>query len=223
MTTMTMNLGTSMTTGAPNPRTVYISGPMRGIPKWNFPAFDEARNRFNSAGWIALSPADFDRQRGFTEEMTDLPPDFHRKAFRMDCNAICDSDAIALLPGWEKSVGVNMELTLARALGLQVLDAITMTPIMEESVCLTAERIVGGDRRNQYGHPHADYAAATSAFNSFTRRQGPFALSPAEGVMFMMCVKLSREGHKHKTDNLVDLCGYAKCKQLIHALEDSKK
>jgi len=36
-----------------------------------------------------------------------------------------DSDAIAVLPGWESSVGALGEVALARWLGLRILDATT--------------------------------------------------------------------------------------------------
>lgn len=32
-----------------------------------------------------------------------------------------------------------------------------------------------------------------------------------EGVLFMVCVKLSRETHLPKRDNRVDACGYINC------------
>lgn len=31
----------------------------------------------------------------------------------------------------------------------------------------------------------------------------------ADGILFMMCVKLSREANAHNVDNIVDLAGYA--------------
>lgn len=109
-------------------RCVYIAGPMRGLPRYNFPSFDAAATRFRDAGWDVINPADLDRAEGF-EESQDLPDDFLRDAMQRDLYAICHCQAIALLPGWEKSQGVAVELSLARLLGLEILDAGSMEPM----------------------------------------------------------------------------------------------
>lgn len=44
---------------------VYIAGKMRGVPYYNFPAFDKARDRLAGLGLTPLSPADMDRAAGF--------------------------------------------------------------------------------------------------------------------------------------------------------------
>ena len=46
-------------------KVVYIAGPMRGYAEFNFPAFDEARNRGILLGFQIVSPADMDRERHF--------------------------------------------------------------------------------------------------------------------------------------------------------------
>lgn len=109
---------------------VYVAGPMRGIPQYNFPAFDEARDRLNVAGYHAISPADLDRVfDGFdgTGEWSDGDLDLQRKVIRRDLLTILDScNVIALLPGWQRSKGAMVELALARFLGLKVLCAVTL-------------------------------------------------------------------------------------------------
>ena len=37
---------------------IFISGPMRGIPYYGFPAFDAARAAFEAAGFDVVTPAD---------------------------------------------------------------------------------------------------------------------------------------------------------------------
>lgn len=115
---------------------VYIAGPMRGFAKFNFPAFDEARDRAIELGFDPISPADMDRTSGVHE---DHPPHLAqgpamaRTFATRDTQALLslraeDGDGIALLPGWEKSTGAVAEFFLARWLGLQVLNAETMAP-----------------------------------------------------------------------------------------------
>lgn len=106
---------------------VYIAGPMRGIPEWNFPAFHEARKRWREAGHTAFSPASTDEALGYsetTEGFNEKPHLLH--VIHSDILCISNADAIALLPGWEKSSGATVELALAQFLGLKVFDAVTM-------------------------------------------------------------------------------------------------
>jgi len=84
---------------------------------------------------------------------------------------------------------------------------------MSESILAEAERIINGPRNDDYGNARTDYTRTAALFNLITGRD----LSPEEGVVFMLCVKLSREAHKHKRDNLVDFCGYA---ELLNQMEE---
>ncbi len=104
---------------------IYIAGPMTGLPLYNFPAFDAAAEKLRQRGHRVINPADLDRAAGITANTAPLPPGFMREAMRRDLNAICDCDAIALLPGWQKSKGVAVEMALARFLGLEILDTET--------------------------------------------------------------------------------------------------
>ncbi len=105
--------------------TVYVAGPMRGYDQYNFPAFDRAAGLLRSQGWTVINPAELDRAVGVFEDTDPLPPGFLRAAMKRDLAAICESDAIALLPGWADSHGVAVELALAKLLGLRIVDAET--------------------------------------------------------------------------------------------------
>jgi hypothetical protein len=80
------------------------------------------------------------------------------------------------------------------------------------SILEEAEAITNGERQAHYGHPLHDYTKTVGAFNALTGRD----LSPEEGCLFMVCVKLSRQTHMHKRDNLVDAAGYINCIDKIH-------
>lgn len=98
---------------------VYISGPMTGLPEFNYPAFHAAEAEWAAAGWEVLNPA-----RNADGDTT------HPWAFyiRLDIPLVLSADAIAMLPGWENSRGANLERTIAEALGLPILDALRATP-----------------------------------------------------------------------------------------------
>jgi nucleoside 2-deoxyribosyltransferase len=95
---------------------IYIAGPMRGFPKFNFPAFDAAKDRLTLEGWDVLSPADLDREVGFDESQDSGQPskEFLDEALRRDVEAILQADAIYMLTGWKNSTGATAEYWLAR-------------------------------------------------------------------------------------------------------------
>jgi hypothetical protein len=74
-----------------------------------------------------------------------------------------------------------------------------------------ADRLTSTDRHQDYGHPRDDFAKTAALFSALTGMEFPVEWVP----LFMICVKLSREMHRHKDDNLIDLCGYARTLQLL--------
>jgi hypothetical protein len=111
---------------------IYLAGPMRGIPQFNFPAFDYAAAKLREQGFNVFSPAERDRSIHSTrlednptgdEKMAEQDVGFSlREALAADTQYIAlHADGIALLPGWEQSSGANAELALARALRLSVI------------------------------------------------------------------------------------------------------
>lgn len=107
-------------------KAVYIAGPMTGIEEYNYPAFFAAEDRFKAAGWKVFNPARHDAS-WITD---DMDPDWVRAQYmRQDIIDVMDADAIALLPGYENSKGALAELTVARILCKEVLDAVTLAPL----------------------------------------------------------------------------------------------
>ena len=104
---------------------IYVAGPMRFYAEHNFPAFDAAAKELRRAGWEVVSPAELDRLAHVHEFTDPLPPGFLRQAMKRDLASICDCDALCLLPGWEQSAGSQVELTLAKFLGLTIYDTIS--------------------------------------------------------------------------------------------------
>lgn len=106
---------------------IYIAGPMRGYIDYNFPAFNEAADAFRDGGWDVFNPAERDIEEYGSFEAMDLaykedPDGFLREALAADLEFIClEADAIAMLPGWEKSFGARAEHATAVALGLQII------------------------------------------------------------------------------------------------------
>lgn len=112
---------------------IYVAGPMRGIPEFNFPAFHAATAKLRGEGWTVFNPAEKDNERHGKdiskgnlhgdEEVAAKEHGFNlREALGCDLAFICaEADAIALLPGWENSKGAKAEHATAIALGLEVI------------------------------------------------------------------------------------------------------
>jgi hypothetical protein len=115
----------------------YVSGPMRGLPDCNFPAFDRARNFLIASGHRVISPADHDRQvdalvetrPGFAEGDTTRCPQFSMPdAMRWDLARITECDAIVFLPHWDLSTGALTERSVAKVCDVELLYAYPVDP-----------------------------------------------------------------------------------------------
>jgi hypothetical protein len=108
-------------------KSIYIAGKMRGLVKFNFPAFDAARDRLLARGWEVVSPADMDRAAGFDENNTPesaITPEMMREFYKRDVEALGRVDAIYLLNGWANSVGATAEYWIAKWLNLEIIEEI---------------------------------------------------------------------------------------------------
>lgn len=115
---------------------VYLAGPMRGIPEFNFPAFHAAAARLRAQGHTVFNPAERDIEhhgvdisKGNATGDETIAVAVHgfnlREALNDDLTFIClQADAVAVLPGWESSKGARAEVATAHALGLEVMEAI---------------------------------------------------------------------------------------------------
>lgn len=80
--------------------TLYIAGPMSGLPDNNYAAFREAEEKLRGVGYEVLNPV---INPGPSYQ------DFMRQGFRQ----LLDAEGVALLDGWERSPGAVQERTIA--------------------------------------------------------------------------------------------------------------
>ncbi|MBN5514128.1 DUF4406 domain-containing protein [Pseudomonas paraeruginosa] len=92
---------------------VYLAGPMTGLPDFNYPAFNAEEKRIRALGYFVENPAVNMIYRGSPWETY----------MRDGIKRLMDCDILALLPGWERSRGANIERNLAITLGMLVVDA----------------------------------------------------------------------------------------------------
>jgi hypothetical protein len=90
---------------------LYLAGPMSGLPDLNFPAFHAAAASLRSLGHEVVNPA----------EVNPDPTMQWADAMRADIPELVKCEAIALLPGWQKSRGARLEAHIAMELGMEML------------------------------------------------------------------------------------------------------
>jgi hypothetical protein len=94
--------------------TLYIAGPMTGLPDLNYPAFNQAELELIAAGYTVLNPVASEEHN---PTGTTQPWQWYmRHALAM----VIRADGLALLPGWEGSRGATLEVHVAEALDLPV-------------------------------------------------------------------------------------------------------
>jgi hypothetical protein len=103
-------------------KSVYIAGPMSGIPDWNYPAFHSAADKLRAKGWKVYSPAEKD-QETFSDPEAQKDGDTalavangtfdYKEAYMWDMEKVIQGDAIYMLPGWENSPGARGEHAVA--------------------------------------------------------------------------------------------------------------
>lgn len=126
---------------------IYVAGPMRGYPLYNYQNFEDATVALRKQGHAVISPHEIDMELGYVDVagttqyavLADGTPDVmagaHRtftsveltdkfsmeKALAYDLRVITQQDAIALLPGWEYSEGAGKEKLVAEWTGVKVM------------------------------------------------------------------------------------------------------
>jgi hypothetical protein len=89
-----------------------------------------------------------------------------------------------------------------------------------------AFELVTGDRQKAYNHPLEDYQRTVNIFNAL---YGADVMTAEDGVLFMICMKLSRlmnelDNNLEVPDNTRDAIGYLGCLNMIrHARREHDK
>lgn len=217
---------------------IYVAGPMRGLPELNLPTFRLVAEQLRKDGHVVFSPSDFSSPTD-PVDVASGGSSGHSRAYwlRKDVAFIIEhADAIALLPGWERSSGAKLEHYLASELGLAryvvnvdriqnstfpYLTEIRGEPVIkftmvapgtppaapaDETILEEAGRLVDGDRAKAYGHPRLNFQRIAAGWAALLG----VPVDTRMVARMMAWVKLSRDVHKPHRDNLVDLAGYAR-------------
>lgn len=103
---------------------------------------------------------------------------------------------------------------------VMVIHALTGQPEPEvpETALEEAQRLVHGNRGEDYGHPADDFTRTGRMWGAILDRDD---VPPELVGLCMAAVKISREVNKPKRDNRVDLAGYAETVEMIHQRRES--
>ncbi|SMC02015.1 protein of unknown function [Sulfobacillus thermosulfidooxidans DSM 9293] len=95
---------------------IYLSGPMSGLPDFNYPAFHTTAALLRHVGYCVMNPAE-----------TGVRPDWaYADYLRHDLQILlAQAEGVATLPGWRTSRGARLEVTVAEMLGLPIAPVIT--------------------------------------------------------------------------------------------------
>jgi hypothetical protein len=80
-----------------------------------------------------------------------------------------------------------------------------------DSVLVEAEEIVNGPRQHDYGHPLDNFAHTAALWSPILG----IVVTPEQVALCMVQLKVSRECHRPKRDNLVDMAGYVATLQKV--------
>ena len=83
---------------------------MSGLPDFNYPAFFDAADVLDRAGFTVGNPAADGQVPGWSWEQ------YLRRALRL----MLECDGVAVLDGWERSRGARLEVEVAEQIGMRV-------------------------------------------------------------------------------------------------------
>lgn len=80
-----------------------------------------------------------------------------------------------------------------------------------------ADAIAGGNRARDYGHPRDNFRRIADLWDAYIANQpGEFVhITPQDVAAMMILMKIARQQHTPKDDNLIDIAGYTKCWDML--------
>lgn len=87
----------------------------------------------------------------------------------------------------------------------------------EETILQAAARLVDDERENMYGPPGEVYADVADFWATYLDND---SITSEDVCIMMILLKIAREKHSHKKDNLVDGAGYFRIYERIRKSKD---
>lgn len=95
-------------------------------------------------------------------------------------------------------------------------------PTPPPNILREADRLTGngGERNDSYDHPYPNFSKIAAAWNVLLGDKLEADITPRNVAHMMIAMKLVRDTHKAKRDNLVDIAGYARCAERLEEWEE---
>jgi len=103
----------------PKEHKIFLSGPMTGYVLHNYPMFEQVEECLVMAGYKVVNPAKIGLK--FDPNKVDGDKKLYRAMTKEIQEAEKTCTVILLLPGWEDSVGVRLELKTALKLNMKII------------------------------------------------------------------------------------------------------
>lgn len=110
--------------------TLYVAGPMSGLPQFNYPAFDAAAAVLRDSGYTVISPAEMDSPQVRAASLASTTGSFADLAetdetwgdfLSRDVKLVADRvDGVVLLDNWHRSRGARLEAFVCLNVGKPV-------------------------------------------------------------------------------------------------------
>lgn len=98
---------------------IYVAGPITYNPAKAAKEFDEAQATLERMGHYVINPIDMDRKLDGFDPAKDKPKP-HIYYMKRDLPILMQCQAVAVLPGWERSQGAMLEVHTAIVCGIPV-------------------------------------------------------------------------------------------------------
>ena len=95
-----------------------------------------------------------------------------------------------------------------------------MTRPKNLSILRIAENAVYGPRAAAYGHPRSNFTCIAALWDAYLIKRGVLdegseGIQPRDVAMMCALIKIARDAHQPREDNLVDIAGYAATAQRL--------
>jgi len=98
-------------------------------------------------------------------------------------------------------------------------DELALATTKATTVLDEAKNVTEGARRKSYGHPREHLKSLAEHWTAYLQRRGILPknkrLEPKDTAMMMVLLKVDREANSDHRDNLVDICGWARVKEML--------
>jgi anti-sigma factor ChrR (cupin superfamily) len=84
------------------------------------------------------------------------------------------------------------------------------TVLSDRTILEEADYLTKADRQSSYGDASEDFVVIAGYWSLYLGDRLSELLTDKDVAMMMALLKIRREQHKHKRDNIVDACGYLK-------------